>query len=53
MYFLRKVANDVGVVGVSGLMEGQYSHFLSLKKRSFFPAPWTLIRKRTFPDPHW
>ena len=31
MYFLRKDANDVGSVGVSGLTDGQYSHFLSLK----------------------
>ena len=27
-------------------------HFLSLKKRSFFPS-LVLMRKRTFPAPHW
>ena len=52
MYFLRKVANDVGTVGVSGLSGEMNSHFLSLKKRSFFPS-LVLMRKRTFPAPHW
>ena len=51
MYFLRKDANDVGSVGVSGLTDGQYSHFLSLKKSSFLPSPWTLSLKSTLPAP--
>ena len=53
MYFLRNDAKDVGSVGVSGLTAGQYSHFLSLKKSSFFPSPWTLSLNRTFPAPQW
>ena len=53
MYFLRNDANDVGRVGVSGFTDGQYSHFLSLKKSSLLPSPWTLILKRTLPAPQW
>ena len=32
-------AKDCGVMGVSGLFAGMYSHFFSLKKTSLFPCP--------------
>ena len=51
-YFLRNVAKEVGVTGVSGLSGDRNSHFLSLKKRSSLPF-LVLIRNRTFPAPHW
>ena len=52
MYFLRNDAKDVGSVGVSGLTAGQYSHFLSLKKSSFFPSPLDLVHVGAFEGGH-
>ena len=46
---LMEEENAVGMVGVSGLDEGQNNHFLSANSSSLLPWPWTLNLKRTLP----